>query len=123
MTRLALLLLLGQSFVQDVPCRQPKDSVTVLDVLVDGGTHYPVPLTPLAGRRFIEICWSDKNASTAVFTCRIDADGGVPTTSMFSPGATLSSTTKCKGYTIPSTQVIKCITNLSDAGITSQECK
>lgn len=123
MTRLALLLLLGQSFVQDVPCRQPKDSVTVLDVLVDGGTHYPVPKTPLAGRRYIEICWSGKNTSSAQFTCRIDADGGVPSTSMFSPGVVLTATIPCRGYAIDANTIIKCITNVSDAGITSQECR
>ncbi len=86
------------------------------------GSSYLIPTTALSGRRFMEVCSSDRNASTAVITCRLDSDGGIPIAIVNSPGPTFV-TGKCKGYAVDALTQLRCVTDTSDAGMTVTECK
>lgn len=107
----------GAVVVQDAPCASPVESY----IAFDGGGASAVPAAgPLAGRRTIIICSSQRNSGSPIWTIR--NDNTAPTTAISSPGQTLG-VGDCISYAMGASTTINAISDTSSSVLTITECK
>lgn len=110
----------GAVVVQNLTCANPVESV----IIFDGGGATGCPVTPLAGRRTVLLCNSQKNSGSPLWTV---SSGAAPTTALASQGQALSKG-DCMLWTIGAVgsdggNPLNCISDTSSSALNTTECK
>ncbi len=82
-----------------------------------------MPTTPMAGRRYAEICVSAENSGSPKVKCATDPAAGKPQMGLSEPGDVLQiGVQPCVTYFLDSTHLSACVADTYATAVTIDEC-